>query len=109
EEWAQDLRLVDDMLWVLIPRSGAEERSRLATLLPALIFRMKLAFLRAEIDPALAAGRIERPRTPLASPAADPSPRTITPRRCTARPARRSSASGAAVGSSSGSRTARHA
>jgi len=65
EEWAQDLRLVDDMLWVLIPRSGAGERSRLATLLPAVILRMKLAFLRAEIDPALAAGRIERLRTML--------------------------------------------
>jgi hypothetical protein len=65
EEWAQDLRLVDDMLWVLVPRAGAEDRARLATMLPTLIFRMKLAFLRAEVDPALAAGRIERLRTML--------------------------------------------
>ncbi|HUJ00961.1 MAG TPA: DUF1631 family protein [Usitatibacter sp.] len=65
EEWTQDLQLVDDMLWVLVPRAGGEERSRLAAMLPTLIFRMKIAFLRAAIDPLLAVERIERLRTML--------------------------------------------
>ena len=62
EEWAQDLQLVDDILWVLVPHASAEERSRLAAMLPTLIFRMKIGFLRAEVDPPLAAERIERLR-----------------------------------------------
>ncbi len=75
EEWTQDVELLDDMLWVLVPRASSEERSRLAAMLPTLIFRMKIAFLRTEIDPAQSAERIERlrglldevVRTPLAA------------------------------------------
>jgi hypothetical protein len=62
EEWSQDLQLVDDILWVLEPHASAAERSRLAAMLPTLIFRMKIGFLRAEVDPPVAAQRIERLR-----------------------------------------------
>jgi len=65
EEWTQDIQLLDDLLWVLVPHAAGEERARLAAMLPTLIYRMKLAFLRAGIEPPVGAERIERLRTML--------------------------------------------
>ncbi len=61
-EWQSDLEVLDDLLWVLVPRASAEERARLASLLPPLIFRMKLGLVRAAVDAQQAASRVEELR-----------------------------------------------
>ena len=62
EEWTQDLKLLDDLLAVLVPHADAAERSRLAATLPTLVFRMKIAYLRAGLEPGASAERLERLR-----------------------------------------------
>ncbi|HXZ47916.1 MAG TPA: DUF1631 family protein [Usitatibacter sp.] len=61
-EWKLDLEVLEDVLWVLVPRASSDERTRLAALLPSLIFRLKLGFVRARIDPDEAARRLEELR-----------------------------------------------
>ncbi len=48
-DWKADIEVLDDTLWVLTPHSSKEDRARLASLLPSVLFRMKLGFKRAEI------------------------------------------------------------
>jgi hypothetical protein len=61
-DWRADLEVVEDVLWVLVPRVSAEDRTRLASLLPSLIYRMKLGFLRARVESGDAAARVEEMR-----------------------------------------------
>jgi hypothetical protein len=48
-DWKADIEVLDDALWVLTPHSSKEDRARLASLLPSVLFRMKLGFKRADI------------------------------------------------------------
>jgi hypothetical protein len=48
--WNADLEICDDVLWVLTPRATAEERERLVSLLPSLLFRLKMAYQRAGLS-----------------------------------------------------------
>jgi hypothetical protein len=61
-EWKSDLEVLDDMLWVLVPRASADERAQLASMLPSLIYRMKLGLVRAAVDAEPAASRVEELR-----------------------------------------------
>jgi len=49
-DWALDLEVVDDIMWVLVPRTAAAERTRLTSLLPSLIYRMRLGYARARLE-----------------------------------------------------------
>ena len=60
-DWAMDLEIVDDIMWVLVPRTAQAERARLASLLPSLIYRMKLGYARARVELA-SAERVEELR-----------------------------------------------
>ena len=44
--WSGDLEVIDDILWVLTPHATEEERSRLTSLLPSLLFRLRMGFQR---------------------------------------------------------------
>jgi hypothetical protein len=61
-EWNADLEVLDDILWVLVPRTTSADRERLVSLLPSLIYRMKLGFVRAEVDADEAASHVEELR-----------------------------------------------
>ncbi len=61
-EWSADLEVLDDILWVLVPRTAASDRERLVSLLPSLIYRMKLGFVRAQVDADEAAAHVEELR-----------------------------------------------
>jgi hypothetical protein len=45
--WSASLEVLDDILWVLSPRTTPEERARLVSLLPSLLFRLKMGYQRA--------------------------------------------------------------
>jgi hypothetical protein len=60
-DWALDLEVVDDIMWVLVPRTAPEERARLTSLLPSLIYRMRLGYARARVELA-ANARVEELR-----------------------------------------------
>ncbi len=49
-DWALDLEVVDDIMWVLIPRTAPADRARLTSLLPSLIYRMRLGYARARLE-----------------------------------------------------------
>ncbi len=49
--WNADIEILDDILWVLTPRVSPEDRERLASLLPSLLFRLRMAYQRAGLDP----------------------------------------------------------
>lgn len=49
--WNADIEILDDILWVLTPRVSAADRERLASLLPSLLFRLRMAYQRAGISP----------------------------------------------------------
>lgn len=61
-EWNADLEVLDDILWVLVPRTSPGDRERLVSLLPSLIYRMKLGFVRADVDGNEAAAHVEELR-----------------------------------------------
>ena len=44
--WSGDLEVVDDILWVLTPHVTPEDRARLVSLLPSLLFRLRMGFQR---------------------------------------------------------------
>ena len=48
--WNADLEICDDILWVLTPRTTLEDRQRLVSLLPSLLFRLKMAYQRAGLS-----------------------------------------------------------
>jgi hypothetical protein len=45
--WSASLEVLDDILWILTPRGTPEERTRLVSLLPSLLFRLKMGYQRA--------------------------------------------------------------
>lgn len=45
--WNADMEVLDDILWVLTPRVVHDERERLVSLLPSLLFRLKMGYQRA--------------------------------------------------------------
>jgi hypothetical protein len=57
--WRADLEVLDDVLWILVPRTSTEDRARLVSLLPSLLFRLKMGFTRAGITPEAAAQNVE--------------------------------------------------
>lgn len=57
--WNADLEVLDDILWILTPRTSKEDRARLVSLLPSLLFRLKMGFNRAGIAPDAGAAYIE--------------------------------------------------
>lgn len=61
-DWSADLEVLDDILWVLVPRTAPADRERLVSLLPSLIYRMKLGFVRAQVDGDEAAAHVEELR-----------------------------------------------
>ena len=44
--WSGDLEVIDDILWVLTPHATEEDRARLTSLLPSLLFRLRMGFQR---------------------------------------------------------------
>ncbi len=60
--WNASLEVLDDILWVLTPRGTPEERARLASLLPSLLFRLKMGYQRAGLAPGETASRVEELR-----------------------------------------------
>ncbi|HLX25339.1 MAG TPA: DUF1631 family protein [Usitatibacter sp.] len=48
--WNADLEICDDILWVLTPRTTPEDRQRLVSLLPSLLFRLKMGYQRAGLS-----------------------------------------------------------
>jgi hypothetical protein len=54
--WNADLEVLDDVLWILVPRTSTEDRARLVSLLPSVLYRLKMGFARAGI-PAETAGQ----------------------------------------------------
>ncbi|MFZ3320795.1 MAG: DUF1631 family protein [Usitatibacter sp.] len=48
--WNADLEICDDILWVLTPHTTPEDRQRLVSLLPSLLFRLKMAYQRAGLS-----------------------------------------------------------
>ena len=61
-EWKADVAIVDDILWVVVPRTAVEDRLRLVSLLPSLLQRMKLAFARSGVGLGDASSRVEEMR-----------------------------------------------
>ena len=57
--WSADLEMLDDILWILTPRSTSEERARLVSLLPSLFFRLKMGYQRAGQAPEVATQSVE--------------------------------------------------
>jgi Protein of unknown function (DUF1631) len=57
--WSADLEVLDDVLWILIPRTSNEDRARLVSLLPSLLFRLKMGFARAGMPAEAAAQNVE--------------------------------------------------
>jgi hypothetical protein len=60
-DWALDLEVVDDIMWVLVPRTAPADRVRLTSLLPSLLYRMRLGYARARLELASTA-RVEELR-----------------------------------------------
>jgi Protein of unknown function (DUF1631) len=60
--WSASLEVLDDILWVLTPRTTPEERERLVGLLPSLLFRLKMGYQRAGLSQADATGRVDELR-----------------------------------------------
>jgi Protein of unknown function (DUF1631) len=58
-DWKTDLETLDDLLWSMKPHSSKEERARLVSLLPSMLYRMKLGFLRAGFEPEQAEAYLE--------------------------------------------------
>ncbi|HEY2630485.1 MAG TPA: DUF1631 family protein, partial [Usitatibacter sp.] len=44
--WSGDLEVIDDILWVLTPHTTDEDRARLVSLLPSLLFRLRMGYQR---------------------------------------------------------------
>ena len=44
--WSGDLEVIDDILWVLTPHASEEDRARLTSLVPSLLFRLRMGFQR---------------------------------------------------------------
>ncbi|HXF79835.1 MAG TPA: DUF1631 family protein [Usitatibacter sp.] len=61
--WNADIEILDDILWVLTPRVTAADRERLASLLPSLLFRLRMAYQRAGISPESTTQYLEELRT----------------------------------------------
>lgn len=57
--WNADLEVLDDTLWILTPRTSKEDRARLVSLLPSLLFRLKMGFNRAGIAAEAGAAYVE--------------------------------------------------
>ncbi|MGZ5081405.1 MAG: DUF1631 family protein, partial [Usitatibacter sp.] len=57
--WKADLEVLDDVLWILVPRTSSDDRARLVSLLPSVMFRLKMGFARAGIAPEAAAQNVE--------------------------------------------------
>jgi hypothetical protein len=60
--WSASLEVLDDILWVLTPRTTPEERERLVSLLPSLLFRLKMGYQRAGLAQEDATQRVEELR-----------------------------------------------
>ena len=58
-DWKTDIETLDDLLWSMKPHSSKEERARLMSLLPSMLYRMKLGFLRAGFEPEQAEAYLE--------------------------------------------------
>jgi hypothetical protein len=58
-DWKADIEALDDLLWLLTPRSTLPERERMVSLLPSLAFRIRLGHVRANMDGDRSAALIE--------------------------------------------------
>ena len=51
-EWAESLRLMDELIWSVEPKASAAERDRLVVLLPDLLKRLRAGLARVELEDA---------------------------------------------------------
>lgn len=58
-DWKTDIETLDDLLWSMKPHPSRGERARLVSLLPSMLYRMKLGFLRAGFEPEQAEAYLE--------------------------------------------------
>lgn len=49
-EWAEAIRLIDELIWSVESKSGAQERDRLLALLPDLLKRLRQGLERVQLD-----------------------------------------------------------
>ncbi|APV50928.1 hypothetical protein BWI17_15255 [Betaproteobacteria bacterium GR16-43] len=71
-DWKADLETLDDILWIMTPRSSLPERERIVSLLPSLAFRVRLGHVRAGMDGDRSAALIEEMKEMHASLARSP-------------------------------------
>jgi hypothetical protein len=50
DDWKSDVETLDDLLWMMTPHFAQEDRDRMVSLLPSLLFRLRLGYQRAAID-----------------------------------------------------------
>lgn len=86
-DWNEAVRLMDELLWSVVPKNGAQERERLLALLPDLLKRLRQGLERLNLDGAwdrffselirlhMAALRNDNP--PAAAPADNPPAATV--------------------------------
>jgi hypothetical protein len=59
DDWSADIETLDDLLWMMTPHFAQEDRDRMVSLLPSLLFRLRQGYQRAAIETELARALLE--------------------------------------------------